>query len=158
MKNSIFTFVIVLVAQMGFASELDSILNKARALSNNKEYTEAIIVYENYIKVSKGENLKEVYIEIANCYFYQGKKQEAVNNIEKHAEASVINVVMEFRKDVLSVTVEDNGKGFDTAENVGSESFGLLGMRERINLLNGELHIKSIKGTGTKIAIKVNLK
>ena len=82
MKNSIFTFVIVLVAQMGFASELDSILNKARALSNNKEYTEAIIVYENYIKVSKGENLKEVYIEIANCYFYQGKKQEAVNNIK----------------------------------------------------------------------------
>ncbi len=82
MKNSIFTFVIVLVAQMGFAGELDSILNKARALSNNKDYTEAIIVYENYIKVSKGENLKEVYIEIANCYFYQGKKQEAVNNIK----------------------------------------------------------------------------
>ena len=84
--------------------------------------------------------------------------QEAVNNVEKHAEASVINIVMEFRRDMLSVTIEDNGKGFDTAENVGSESFGLLGMRERINLLNGELAIKSVKGTGTKIAIKVQLK
>jgi len=58
----------------------------------------------------------------------------------------------------LTVTIEDNGKGFDTAENVGSESFGLVGMRERINLLNGELLIKSVKGTGTKITIKIQLK
>ena len=84
--------------------------------------------------------------------------QEAVNNVEKHAQASVINIVMEFRRDMLTVTIEDNGKGFDTAENVGSESFGLLGMRERINLLNGELLIKSVKGTGTKITIKIQLK
>ena len=84
--------------------------------------------------------------------------QEAVNNVEKHAEASVINLVMEFRREALSVTIEDNGKGFDTAENVGNESFGLLGMRERINLLNGEFTLKSLKGTGTKISIKVNLK
>jgi len=84
--------------------------------------------------------------------------QEAVNNVEKHAEASVINLVMEFRRDMLTVTIEDNGKGFDTAENVGSESFGLVGMRERINLLNGELIIKSEKGIGTKITIKVQLK
>ena len=84
--------------------------------------------------------------------------QEAVNNIEKHAEATVINLVIEFRRDILNVTIEDNGKGFDTAENVGSESFGLLGMRERINLLNGEFTIKSLKGTGTKISVKVHLK
>jgi len=84
--------------------------------------------------------------------------QEAVNNVEKHAQASVINIVMEFRSEMMSVTIEDNGKGFDTAENVGSESFGLVGMRERINLLNGQLIIKSVKGTGTKIIIKVNLK
>jgi len=84
--------------------------------------------------------------------------QEAVNNVEKHAQASVINIVMEFRRDMLTVTIEDNGKGFDTAESVGSESFGLVGMRERINLLNGELLIKSVKGTGTKITIKIQLK
>lgn len=84
--------------------------------------------------------------------------QEAVNNVEKHAGASVINIVIEFLRDAVTVTVEDNGKGFDTAESVGSESFGLLGMRERINLLNGEFAIKSLKGTGTKISIKVNLK
>ncbi|MBC8014155.1 MAG: sensor histidine kinase [Sporomusaceae bacterium] len=84
--------------------------------------------------------------------------QEAVNNVEKHAEASLINIVMEFRRDMLTVTIEDNGRGFNTADNVGNESFGLLGMRERINLLSGELVIKSEKGVGTKINIKVALK
>jgi len=84
--------------------------------------------------------------------------QEAVNNVEKHAQASAINIVLEFLREMVTVTIEDNGKGFDTADNVGSESFGLVGMRERISLLNGELWIKSVKGTGTKITIKVNLK
>lgn len=83
--------------------------------------------------------------------------QEAVNNVEKHAQASIINIVVEFRREMLAVTIEDNGKGFNTSENVGSESFGLVGMRERIKLLNGELTIKSIKGTGTKISIAVTL-
>lgn len=84
--------------------------------------------------------------------------QEAVNNVEKHAKATIINVVMEFRRDMVAITIEDNGMGFDTANNVGSESFGLVGMRERIKLLNGELIIKSMKGTGTKISIRVMLK
>ena len=84
--------------------------------------------------------------------------QEAVNNVEKHAKATIINIVMEFRRDMVSVTIEDNGVGFDTANNVGSESFGLVGMRERIKLLNGELTIKSVTGTGTKISIRVMLK
>lgn len=84
--------------------------------------------------------------------------QEAVNNVEKHAQASEVNIVIEFRREMVSVTIEDNGKGFDTAENVGSESFGLVGMRERINLLNGQLVIKSAKNKGTKIIIKIQLK
>jgi len=83
--------------------------------------------------------------------------QEAVNNVEKHAQANNVNVVIEFRKEIMSVIIEDDGIGFDAAENVGSESFGLVGMRERIKLLNGELVIKSQVGAGTKIMIKINL-
>ncbi len=83
--------------------------------------------------------------------------QEAVNNVEKHAQANNVNVVIEFRKEIMSVIIEDDGIGFDAAENVGSESFGLVGMRERIKLLNGELVIKSQAGAGTKIMIKINL-
>lgn len=65
--------------------------------------------------------------------------------------------MIEFRKEIMSVIIEDDGIGFDAAENVGSESFGLVGMRERIKLLNGELVIKSQAGAGTKIMIKINL-
>ena len=57
-------------------------MTKARSLSEKKNYPEAIKEYENYIKLSKGENLKHVYIAVANCYFYQGNKKEAVNNIK----------------------------------------------------------------------------
>ncbi len=82
MKKIILTFVIVFVAQLSFAGELDSILTKARSLTEKKNYAEAIKAYENYIKLSKGENLKDVYIEVANCYFYQNKKETAVNYIK----------------------------------------------------------------------------
>ncbi|MEL1247330.1 hypothetical protein [Flavobacterium helocola] len=82
MKKIICSFVILFISQLTFANELDSILTKARSLTEKKNYTEAIKEYENYIKLSKGENLKDVYIEVANCYFYQNKKETAVNYIK----------------------------------------------------------------------------
>lgn len=82
MKKIIYSFVILFISQLTFANELDSILTKARSLTEKKNYSEAIKEYENYIKLSKGENLKDVYIEVANCYFYQNKKETAVNYIK----------------------------------------------------------------------------
>ena len=82
MKKIICSFVILFISQLTFANELDSILTKARSLTEKKNYSEAIKEYENYIKLSKGENLKDVYIEVANCYFYQNKKETAVNYIK----------------------------------------------------------------------------
>ena len=82
MKKTVLTFVVLFVAQLCFSGQLDSILNKARVLTEKKNYSEAIREYENYIKLSKGENLKDVYIEVANCYFYQNKKETAVNYIK----------------------------------------------------------------------------
>lgn len=106
------------------------------------------------VKILGEERRLDSYVEVGLFRTIQ----EAVNNVEKHAGASIINIVMEFRRDMLTVTIEDNGVGFNTADNVGNESFGLLGMRERINLLSGDLIIKSEKGVGTKISIKVALK
>ena len=83
MKKIICSFVILFISQLTFANELDSILTKARSLTEKKNYTEAIKEYENYIKLSKGENLKDVYIEVANCYFYQNKKEVAVKCIKE---------------------------------------------------------------------------
>ena len=83
MKKIIYSFVILFISQLTFANELDSILTKARSLTEKKNYTEAIKEYENYIKLSTRETLKDVYIEVANCYFYQNKKEVAVKYIKE---------------------------------------------------------------------------
>lgn len=105
------------------------------------------------VKILGEERRLDTYLEIGLFRIIQ----EAVNNVEKHAEASVINIVMEFGRNNLAAVIIDNGKGFDTAANVGSESFGLLGMRERVGLLNGEMAIKSEVGKGTRVMVKINL-
>ena len=83
MKKIIYTFVILFISQLNFANELDSILLKARDFEKKKNYTEAIKAYESYIKNAGDENLKEVFVEVANCYFLDGKKDVAVKYIKE---------------------------------------------------------------------------
>ncbi len=105
------------------------------------------------VKVLGNEKRLEPHIEIGLFRIIQ----EALSNVEKHAKASNIWVRIDFRPSVVSAVVEDDGKGFDTVESVGNESFGLMGMRERINLLRGELTIKSEVGKGTRVFVTVPL-
>jgi two-component system sensor histidine kinase UhpB len=55
----------------------------------------------------------------------------------------------------LLLTVTDNGKGITEKQISNPESFGLIGMRERAHNLNGEFHIRGIRGTGTRVAVKI---
>lgn len=83
--------------------------------------------------------------------------QESVQNALKHADASEIEVKLEICKAQINVVIKDNGKGFDT--NVKKpESFGILGMKERVELLEGEISIHSKIGAGTVIIIQVPMK
>lgn len=84
--------------------------------------------------------------------------QEAVTNALKHSEATEITVKIEAAKDTITMVIKDNGKGFDVKEMKGSKdkkSFGLIGMKERIDLLEGKLTIDSKVGLGTFIMIQV---
>ncbi|BBB90336.1 MAG TPA: sensor histidine kinase [Methylomusa anaerophila] len=81
--------------------------------------------------------------------------QEALHNVEKHSKAGTVRVRIEFVRSNVIAIVEDDGQGFDNSENIGGESFGLMGMRERINLLQGEISIQSKNGSGTKITVNV---
>lgn len=86
--------------------------------------------------------------------------QEAMSNINKHANAQNVVVNMEFFDDSLKLYVYDDGKGFDVeALKVKSEDinsgFGLMSMRERIELLDGEFEISSQIGKGTRVNIKI---
>ncbi len=83
MKKNIYLLIVLFVCQSLLSNEIDAFLSKARMLKEKENYTEAITVYKNYIKKSRGNNLKDVYIELANCYFYQNKKRIAVNYIKQ---------------------------------------------------------------------------
>lgn len=81
--------------------------------------------------------------------------QEALTNVRKHANASTISVVLERRRDLLNVIVEDDGRGFDLkALERGSDvqrRLGLLGMRERVSLVGGALTIETAPGMGATL-------
>jgi signal transduction histidine kinase len=75
--------------------------------------------------------------------------QEALTNVAKHARADTAAVLFRESDGVLEVTVSDDGTGFDPDATTGG--FGILGMRERLALANGELAIESEPGIGTSV-------
>jgi len=81
--------------------------------------------------------------------------QEALRNIAKHAQASKAEVKVKFEKQKVRVTISDDGVGFQLPESLGellhSGKLGLAGMQERVQLLGGNLKLKSKVGKGTTI-------
>lgn len=85
--------------------------------------------------------------------------QEALNNIAKHANADRIEISLEQRDSMICASITDNGKGFDLDKVLHPESpergFGIIGMQERVSLLEGNIDIKSKPGFGTHSHIEV---
>jgi len=87
--------------------------------------------------------------------------QEALNNALKHADARRVSVLLQRRGDNLSLIVEDDGKGFDAAgalqSPLPSGKLGLLGMKERMMLVDGALEIEGFPESGTTVYARVPL-
>jgi len=86
--------------------------------------------------------------------------QECLSNIRKHAQATMVAIKIEFLNNKLNAVVKDNGVGFhpETMINAGKkECFGILGMRERTQILKGEINLISAPGQGTTISVSVPL-
>jgi two-component system sensor histidine kinase DegS len=88
--------------------------------------------------------------------------QEAITNVIKHANAKNTMVKIEFTGHKVSILIKDDGIGMDhpSVEPYGQsrQHFGLLGMKERVDLLEGVMDIHSSKGEGTKILLTIPLK
>lgn len=88
--------------------------------------------------------------------------QEAINNISKHAKARSALINLEFASNELRLYINDDGIGFQTdnlkqkSEDISS-GFGLSSMKERVELLNGEMNINTEPGKGTRITIVLPL-
>lgn len=84
--------------------------------------------------------------------------QESLSNVARHSQASEVDVSLSLRQDVLTLTVVDNGKGISDEEIKKVESFGLLGIRERVRSIGGEVVIEGKKGEGTRVHVAVPFK
>ena len=88
--------------------------------------------------------------------------QEGLNNIRKHADAAQVNIMLMGASPNIILSIEDNGKGFDVKARelaLSSEKrLGLRSMKERVNLLQGQMTIQSRPMKGTKIFIKIPFK
>jgi two-component system CheB/CheR fusion protein len=82
--------------------------------------------------------------------------QEALNNTHKHAKARNVAVMLEKRGDLIVLLIEDDGKGFNpTTKKSKSKGLGLVGMKERAQLVGGEIEIESAPGKGTTVFVRV---
>jgi signal transduction histidine kinase len=85
--------------------------------------------------------------------------QEAMSNIVRHAQAENVSLTLEFRDEFVAVDIEDDGQGFDVdatfARRQDGAPFGLMGMRERVDLLSGTLVVESRPGEGTSVRVRV---
>lgn len=82
--------------------------------------------------------------------------QEALTNIARHAEADSVSILLAQDAHTLWLKIRDDGQGFDLAQ-TPSAGLGLLGMRERANMLGGHFSIFSTLGAGTEIEVKIPL-
>lgn len=82
--------------------------------------------------------------------------QEIIQNIIKHAEAGKALVQIQYDGEYLSITIEDNGKGFDRSK--AHEGMGLRSIKNRLQLFHSQLDIKSVVGVGTTVLIESQAK
>ncbi len=82
--------------------------------------------------------------------------QESLTNVMRHAEAHTVELSLTLSDGVLCMRIADDGKGFDLrAERPAS--FGLVGMRERVLIMGGQLHLDTLPGEGTTLRIHIPL-
>jgi two-component system NarL family sensor kinase len=81
--------------------------------------------------------------------------QEVVGNIVKHAQATQINIDVLRQAEQLTIAIKDNGNGFDTGQIKNSKGLGWKNIAARVNLLDGNLQVRSEKLSGTQIEITI---
>jgi nitrate/nitrite-specific signal transduction histidine kinase len=81
--------------------------------------------------------------------------QEALTNVIRHAQATRADVILERRQDKLIMIIEDNGVGIDLPAVMDSDRLGIVGMRERTEMLGGEFTVERTAGAGTTVHVEV---
>ena len=152
-----------------FSSQVDNTIKSARRIMNGLRpeliellgFEEACKSYLRDFKETHHISCQfESAIMILNINLEQSVAlfrilQEALNNIIKHAKATLVTVYLSNPAGKLVLQVVDNGVGFDVNHNGRQDSYGLIGMKERVFLLDGNLVITSKVGKGTSVRVEI---
>ena len=99
--------------------------------------------------------LTSVPSEVATCVYRVA--QESLQNTAKHSGAKNVSVRLGFKKRAIVLTIHDDGAGFDPEAVKSRGGIGLISMKERAHLVNGELTITSQPGHGTQTTLEIPL-
>ncbi|MCM3743922.1 sensor histidine kinase [Sporosarcina luteola] len=121
-----------------------------------RKYSSTVMEYEKGITIHFMNNGTEKRFESSIEVAIFRLVQECISNALKHGNARDVWVKVEWLRDTMNIVVKDNGKGFDPSQ-TKDKSFGIIGMRERVELLKGEMKIMSAIGNGTTVLFRIPL-
>lgn len=105
------------------------------------------------VTVSGNERRLESYLEVMVFRAIQ----ELLGNAARHSQATLLKINVDLTDDLIRVSVDDNGKGFDI-DSVQGQSLGLKLIRERTEMLGGTFEIDSAMGKGTRVLFSLPAK
>lgn len=152
-------------------SMFDNLVDEVRNISNNlmppalQEFGLEIALKQVCNEISGHSRIKVIFdsripegeIEKRIAVYIFRIAQEALNNAVKHAGATEIIVTLIGNDKMISLTVQDNGSGFNPDDKARKNSRGLSSMRERVKLLNGLIDISGVENFGTIVSVKIPL-
>jgi PAS domain S-box-containing protein len=141
------------IAYQMHPSILDDLGLVASLRSLCREFSERTADIE--LNFSSGEAHAPVSREVASCLYRIA--QQSLENIAQHAAARHVSVTLQFRKGTASLTIADDGVGFDISVVQGQGGLGLIGMAERARSVHAKFSISTRPGQGTRIAVEVPL-
>ncbi len=110
------------------------------------------------IKVNFKSNISEIALATPVATGLFRIFQESLTNVGRHSKATTVESELVLQNDNLIMSINDNGKGFDTSVLGSTKTLGIMGMKERTMMIAGEYTITSVPGKGTKVVVKVPMK
>ncbi|MXV14810.1 sensor histidine kinase [Hufsiella ginkgonis] len=135
------------IMKTGFVKALENELDR---LAKTRQYEVSLTKSGSLVKLPPGQEV----VLFRLC-------QEILNNVVKHAEATKVEVTLNYADHSLTAQVKDNGKGFDvkeaSAKSAEKESTGLLNMANRARLIQADFELMSNPGSGTVVTVVLPL-
>jgi signal transduction histidine kinase len=139
------------------ATELRPAVLDTLGLAAAVEWQTADFQQRTGIKCRLDSNAEEVSLDPAKATALFRVFQEGLTNVARHSGATEVKIGLVSDGGRLLLRLEDNGRGIGEGQISGSDSLGILGMRERVLLLDGELRISGAEGRGTTVTVLMPL-